>query len=144
MRKRVVWIFFFFFFYLSEFSSMNRRTTGEGGGDFFWLLTSTSTHFTDTLDISRVMTAESSPLDIVMTTGSSPLHIASSRTRTVKPSVSEPKSVNTKLRALGSFYSLWTGFLPFHLSSLHNVWIWVFITRGVKIFFFKKKLSWGQ
>ena len=83
IRKRVVWIFFVFVFVLSIWVFFHEsQATGEGGGHFFWLLYSTSTRFTDTLDISRVMTAESSPLHIVMTTGSSPLHIASSRTRT--------------------------------------------------------------
>ena len=43
------------------------------------------------LDISQVITAESSPL-----------HIGSSRTRTGKPLVSERKSLTTKLRRIGN------------------------------------------
>ena len=64
-----VYIFFFYLGFLSR-TFTNHRTAGEGGGHFFnssLPLPPVHRH----LDISRVITAESSPL-----------HIASSRTRT--------------------------------------------------------------
>ena len=59
-----IYIFFYLGFLPRTFT--NHRTAGEWGGQ---LLTTTSTRFTDTLHISRAITAESSSL-----------HIASSRT----------------------------------------------------------------
>ena len=72
-------------------SSQHSRFTGQQGkGEGIYLTPLYHFHpLHRRLDISRVIAA-----------GSSPLHIASSRTRTGKPLVSERKSLTTKLRAL--------------------------------------------
>ena len=84
-----------FFFYLGFLSRifMIYRTAGEGGANSL----SPLYHFLPLhrhLEISRAITAESSPL-----------HIASSRTRAQEPLFSERKSLTTKLHT-PDFYSL--------------------------------------
>ena len=83
------WFLYIYFFYLGFCSRTftNHRTAGEGEG----ISLTPHYHFHPLhrhLDISRAITAESSPL-----------HIASNRTRT-RNLISECKSLTTKLRAL--------------------------------------------
>ena len=79
-------LFFFYLVFVSRTFTNHRTTRKEGGYSINSSLPLPPASQNRYLDISRAITAESSPL-----------HIASNQTRTGKPLVSERKSLTTKL-----------------------------------------------
>ena len=87
LQSQVLRISFFYLGFLSQITFMNHRAAGEGGGHFFnsSLPLPSASEALRHLDISRVITAEGSPL-----------HIEVNR----EPLVSQSISLTTKLSAL--------------------------------------------